>query len=127
MSADLIILVIWAIVRLSAHARVPQLIINSINEGLRNKVKSNRLFHMDERKEKYWICVKNKGAIPKALAKFRDQREYYRNKGHEPMSQALKVIMNSIYGLFGSDGILLFQDYRVAELVTAFARFKSEK
>lgn len=32
--------------------------------------------------------------------------------------------MNSIYGLFGSDGIFAFQDYRVAELVTAFARQK---
>src|SRR6476660_3044149 len=40
------------------------------------------------------------------------------------MSQALKVMMNSIYGLFGSDGIFAFQDYRVAELVTAFARLK---
>jgi DNA polymerase I len=40
------------------------------------------------------------------------------------MSQALKVMMNSIYGLFGSDGIFEFQDYRVAELVTAFARLK---
>ena len=40
------------------------------------------------------------------------------------MSQALKVMMNSIYGLFGSDGIFEFQDYRVAELVTSFARLK---
>jgi DNA polymerase, archaea type len=40
------------------------------------------------------------------------------------MSQALKVMMNSIYGLFGSDGIFEFQDYRLAELVTAFARLK---
>jgi DNA polymerase elongation subunit (family B) len=40
------------------------------------------------------------------------------------MSQALKVMMNSIYGLFGSDDIFAFQDYRVAELVTAFARQK---
>ena len=32
--------------------------------------------------------------------------------------------MNSIYGLFGSDGIFEFQNYRVAELVTAFARLK---
>ena len=40
------------------------------------------------------------------------------------MSQALKVMMNSVYGLFGSDGIFAFQDYRVAELVTAFARLK---
>ena len=33
-------------------------------------------------------------------------------------------MMNSIYGLFGSDGIFAFQDYRVAELVTALARLK---
>lgn len=33
-------------------------------------------------------------------------------------------MMNSIYGLLGSDGIFEFQDYRVAELVTAFARLK---
>jgi DNA polymerase I len=30
--------------------------------------------------------------------------------------------MNSIYGLFGSENIFAFQDYRVAELVTAFSR-----
>ena len=32
--------------------------------------------------------------------------------------------MNSIYGLFGLDGIFEFQDYGAAELVTAFARLK---
>jgi DNA polymerase-2 len=77
----------------------------------------------EKRKERYWTCIK-KGAIPKGLLKFKEQREYYRQKGNEPMSQALKVMMNSIYGLFGSDGIFAFQDYRVAELVTAFARLK---
>jgi DNA polymerase I len=66
--------------------------------------------------------LKNKGAIPKMLLKFKEQREYYRNKGNESMSQALKVMMNSIYGLFGSENIFVFQDYRVAELVTAFSR-----
>ena len=58
------------------------------------------------------------------LLKFKERREYYRQIGNEPMSQALKVMMNSIYGLFGSDGIFAFQDYRVAEIVTAFARQK---
>jgi DNA polymerase elongation subunit (family B) len=66
--------------------------------------------------------LKNKGAVPKMLLKFKEQREYYRNKGNESMSQALKVMMNSIYGLFGSENIFAFQDYRVAELVTAFSR-----
>lgn len=40
------------------------------------------------------------------------------------MSQALKVMMNSLCGLFGSEGIFAFQDYRVAKPVTALARLK---
>jgi DNA polymerase I len=106
------------------NARVPQFIMDTINNNLRQKIKSQALFEKEKRNERYWICIKNKGAIPKVLLKFKEQREYYRHKGNEPMSQALKVMMNSIYGLFGSDGIFEFQDYRVAELVTAFARLK---
>src|ERR687885_647434 len=105
-------------------ARVPQSIMDSINNSIRNKIKSQVIYEKEKRKERYWICIKNKGAIPKVLLKFKEQREYYRQKGNEPMSQALKVMMNSIYGLFGSDGIFEFRDYRVAELVTAFARLK---
>jgi DNA polymerase elongation subunit (family B) len=60
------------------------------------------------------------------LAKFKQERDHYHALGDESMSQALKVMMNSIYGLFGSDGIFepRIQDYRVAELVTSFARLK---
>ena len=105
-------------------ARVPQCIMDNINNNLRSKIKSQTLYEKEKRKETHWICIKNKGAIPKVLLKFKEQREYYRQIGNEPMSQALKVMMNSIYGLFGSDGIFAFQDYRVAELVTAFARLK---
>jgi DNA polymerase, archaea type len=108
----------------NAAARVPQSVMDSINNSLRSKIKSQALYEKEKRKERYWICIKNKGAIPKVLLKFKEQREYYRQKGNEQMSQALKVMMNSIYGLFGSDGIFAFQDYRVAELVTAFARLK---
>jgi DNA polymerase elongation subunit (family B) len=107
-----------------ANARVPQSIMDTINNSLRNKIRSQTLYEKEKRKERYWICIKNKGAIPKVLLKFKEQREYYHQKGNEPMSQALKVMMNSIYGLFGSAGIFEFQDYRVAELVTAFARLK---
>jgi DNA polymerase elongation subunit (family B) len=108
----------------SPDATVPQSIMDSINSSLRDKIKSQAIYEKEKRKEKYWICIKNKGATPKVLLKFKEQREYYRQKGNEPMSQALKIMMNSIYGLFGSDGIFAFQDYRVAELVTAFARLK---
>ena len=98
--------------------------MDSINEGLRNKIKSKEVYESEKRSERYWICLKNRGAIPMTLAKFKQERDRYRVLGDEPMSQALKVMMNSIYGLFGSDGIFGFQDYRVAELVTAFARLK---
>ena len=104
--------------------RVSQEIMDSINEGLKRKIKSKEVYESEKRSERYWICQRNRGTIPTVLAKFRQERERYRSLGDEPMSQALKVMMNSIYGLFGSDGIFEFQDYRVAELVTAFARLK---
>ena len=104
------------------NARVSQQIMDVINEGLQKKLRSKVAYETEKRRDRYWICLKNKGAIPKMLLKFKEQREYYRNKGNESMSQALKVMMNSIYGLFGSENTFAFQDYRVAELVTAFAR-----
>jgi DNA polymerase elongation subunit (family B) len=105
-------------------ARVSQEIMVSINETLRNKIKSKEAYESEKRSERYWICRRNRGAIPTMLTKFKQERDHYRASGNESMSQALKVMMNSIYGLFGSDGIFGFQDYRVAELVTAFARVK---
>ena len=98
--------------------------MDSINEGLQQKIKSKEAYQIERRSERYWICLRNRGAIPTMLDKFKQEREHYRSLGDEAMSQALKVMMNSIYGLFGSEGIFAFQDYRVAELVTAFARLK---
>jgi DNA polymerase elongation subunit (family B) len=105
-------------------ARVPQSIMDSINEALKNKIKSKTGYESEERTERYWICVRNRGVIPTMLLKFKQKREHHRVLNNESMSQALKVMMNSVYGLFGSDGIFDFQDYRVAELVKAFARDK---
>jgi DNA polymerase elongation subunit (family B) len=102
--------------------RVPQAIMDSINEGLRNKIKSKKVYESEKCSERYCICLKNRGAISMMLAKSKQERDHYRALVDEPMSQALKVMMNSIYGLFGSDGIFEFQDYRVAELIAAFAR-----
>jgi DNA polymerase, archaea type len=104
------------------NTRISQQIMDVINDGLQKKLKSKAAYEIEKRNDRYWICLKNKGAIPKMLLKFKEQREYYRNKGNESMSQSLKVMMNSIYGLFGSENIFAFQDYRVAELVTAFSR-----
>jgi DNA polymerase delta subunit 1 len=108
----------------NADARVPQSIMESINARLQDKIKSKAVYESEKRIERHWVCVRNKGAIPRMLITFMQEREHYRVLGDESMSQALKVMMNSIYGLFGSAGIFAFQDYRVAELVTAFARLK---
>ncbi|MGA9149280.1 MAG: DNA polymerase domain-containing protein [Candidatus Nitrosopolaris sp.] len=108
----------------NAASKVPQEIMDSINEGLQQKIKSKEACQLERRSEQYWICERNRGAIPTMLAKFKQERDHYHVSGNESMSQALKVMINSIYGLFGSDGIFEFQDYRVAELVTAFARVK---
>ena len=59
-------------------ARVPQCIMDNINNNLRSKIKSQTLYEKEKRKETHWICIKNKGAIPKVLLKFKEQREYYR-------------------------------------------------
>ena len=50
-------------------ARVPQSIMDTINNSLRSKIKSQALYEKEKRKERYWICIKNKGAIPKVLSK----------------------------------------------------------
>jgi DNA polymerase elongation subunit (family B) len=105
-------------------ARVQQSIMDSINEIVRNKIKSKEVYELEKRSERYWICVRYRGAIPTMRTKFKQERERYRRLSDESMSQALKVMMNSIYGLFGSDGIFAFQDYRLAELVMSFARLK---
>lgn len=95
----------------NADARLQQSIMESINTGLQDKIKSKALYESEKRTERYWVCVRNKEAIPRMLVKFKQEREHYRILGDESMSQALKVIMNSIYGLFGSVGIFAFQDY----------------
>jgi hypothetical protein len=41
-------------------------------------------------------------AIPITLAKFKQERDHYRVLGDESMSQALRVMMNSVYGLSSS-------------------------
>ena len=77
--------------------RVQQSIMDSINEALRAKIKSKEVFESEKRYERYWICQRNKGAVPTTLAKFKQERDHYRSLGDEPMSQALKVMMNSIW------------------------------
>jgi DNA polymerase elongation subunit (family B) len=75
----------------NSNAKVPQSIMDAINNSLRSKVKSQALYEKEKGKERYWICIKNKGAIPKVLLKFKEQREYYRQKGNEPCRKHIRL------------------------------------
>jgi DNA polymerase elongation subunit (family B) len=48
-------------------ARVPQSIMQSINAGLQDKIKSNAVYELEKRSEGYWVCVRSRGAIPRML------------------------------------------------------------
>jgi DNA polymerase elongation subunit (family B) len=94
------------------NAIVPKEIMNIINEGL---------VENEKRDQSYWICKKKIGIVPKLLSRFRDERFRQEELGNTLMQLALKNLINSIYGLFGTD-FFEFADYRVAELTTAFGR-----
>jgi DNA polymerase elongation subunit (family B) len=76
-------------------ARVAQSIMDTLNNGLRQKIKPQALYEKERRKERYWICIKNKGAIPKVLLKFKEQREYYRQK-REVLNWPGKTILDVV-------------------------------
>jgi hypothetical protein len=40
------------------YARIPQPIMDSINNGLRQKTRSQTLYQNEKQKERYWICTK---------------------------------------------------------------------
>jgi DNA polymerase elongation subunit (family B) len=93
-------------------ARVSLDIMKLINENLS---------YDNWRQDRYWICKKKIGIIPKLLSKFRDERFSQQEIGNNSMQLALKNLINGLYGLFGTD-FCEFADYRVAELTTAFGR-----
>jgi DNA polymerase elongation subunit (family B) len=44
----------------NSAAKVPQSIMDSINNSLRSKIKSEVIYEKEKRKERYWICIKIK-------------------------------------------------------------------
>lgn len=95
-------------------ARVSHDVMLFINEDLSEDL---------NRKENYWICKDSsyKGIIPKLIEEYRNERFRQQELQNNSMQLALKNLINSIYGLFGSK-FFEFSDYRVAELTTAFGR-----
>ncbi len=55
--------------------------------------------------------------LPELINTLAQRREQAKAMGNAPMSQAVKIIMNSLYGVLGSRGCV-FHDYRLASSIT---------
>jgi DNA polymerase elongation subunit (family B) len=55
------------------------------------------------------------------LQEFRAQKLVYKETGDKIKEKAVKILINSAYGIFGTESFK-YRNYAVAELTTAFAR-----
>ncbi len=55
--------------------------------------------------------------LPKLIAELADKRELAKRDNNAPLSQAIKIIMNSLYGVLGSKGCV-FHDAKLASSIT---------
>jgi DNA polymerase elongation subunit (family B) len=77
--------------------------------------------------KEYWICQRNKGAFPKKLHLFREERLKQKKLDRNNVKQlALKILINGGYGVFGNR-FFKYYDPRVAELIAAFGRHTLSK
>lgn len=70
----------------------------------------------------YWICKLKEGAFSKKLKLFKEERIKQKKSGNRVKQLALKILINSGYGVFGSD-FFKYCDKRVAEIITAYGRY----
>ncbi|MBR9729559.1 DNA polymerase II [Shewanella intestini] len=55
--------------------------------------------------------------LPEIIAQLATKREYAKTENNAPLSQAIKIIMNSLYGVLGSTGCV-FHDAKLASSIT---------
>jgi DNA polymerase elongation subunit (family B) len=77
-------------------------------------------------KREYWICKKIEGIFPKKLRLFKEERIRQKQFGNTVKQMALKILINSGYGVFGSR-FFKYYDPRVAEIITAYGRYTLTK
>lgn len=97
------------------EGRVPKEVMNLINEHLRKNGNQNRPWH-------YWICRKKPGIFSKVMQSLIERKIRYKRSGEKLKEKAVKIVMNSGYGCFGSL-YYRYRDPRVAELITAFGQY----
>ncbi len=64
----------------------------------------------------------NEGVLPKLIHKLHEAREKAKKEKRELSSYAIKIIMNSFWGVLASPNCRYF-DYNMASAITSFARF----
>ncbi|WP_133407504.1 DNA polymerase II [Parashewanella tropica] len=60
---------------------------------------------------------RHKPILPNLIAKLNEQRDLAKKDDNQPLSQAIKIIMNSMYGVLGSTGCV-FHDAKLASSIT---------
>ena len=103
-------------------ARIPERVIQLINEGLANLDKPipARDFH-------YRICVDRRGKFAEIQHSLREKKRYHKEITKDKIREkSIKIFANSGFGCFNAKGFK-FSDYRVAELITGFGRYVLER
>jgi DNA polymerase elongation subunit (family B) len=100
-------------------ARVREEVLQEINKDLlrEQKIKQPR---------DYWICRHTKGIFSELQQEFRDIRLYYKKNKDKSKADALKILINSGYGVFGNE-YFEYADYRVADIIAGYGRFTLNK
>jgi len=70
----------------------------------------------------YWICRKQTGILVQYIDAMKKERVKQKEAGNTAQAEGLKILLNGAYGLYGS-AFFKYSDRRVAELVTAYARW----
>lgn len=70
----------------------------------------------------YWICKKRTGKLSAIMHDLMEKKALYKMQESTLKEKAIKLLMNSGYGVFGSRSFYYY-DIRLVELVTAYSRY----
>lgn len=97
------------------NARIPDEVMALINDDLKDKKREPRPYQ-------YRICRRARGIFAEVMRKLYEKKMEYKRLDMKLEEKAIKLLANSGYGTFGQPHFKYY-DFRVAELITAFARY----
>jgi DNA polymerase family B len=95
-------------------AKIPDDVMMLINGDLVKDGHKPRPWH-------YWICKQRRGILAEIMEDLFNKKSEYKKCGLSLEEKAVKLFANSGYGAFGQVNFEYY-DFRVAELITGFAR-----